>query len=156
MNPKMPFSWRAVFLSPLPIPLLAAATLSLTLGGTREFREFGFMLVVGYIVALGIVVIGLLPALWLLSRFAPLVWWMTVAVGAVEGFLLFFPWDYISWGASGVDSGPPAEPYPYWLITKSLFSWEVLLFVVPGAITAAVYHFLATRKQSKSSSACPP
>jgi hypothetical protein len=144
----VPFSWSALLLAPLVIPVPAGV---LFVGGSvHPVAAFGLGALVGYIFTLAMVGGLLLPSLWLVSWAAKIKTWLPPVIGGLLAALIFFAWDYISWGASGVDSGPPATTYPQW-IAKSWFTPEPLFVISFGVVTAAAYHFLATRKPNQSS-----
>jgi hypothetical protein len=141
-NP-VPFRWAALTLSALVIP--APIGLLTAIGSLHPVYAFVLFTGVGYVFTLAIIAVLLLPALWILSWVAPIKGWLTTLLGGLIAFPLFVGWDYISWHASGVDSGPPDCTYAQW-IAKNWFSWEPLSIVGFGMVSAAAYHFLATRK----------
>jgi hypothetical protein len=141
-NP-VPFRWAALTLSALVAP--APIALAVALDTLHPVYAFVICTVIGYVLTLGIIAVLLLPALWILSWAAPIKGWLTALLGGLIAFLLFLGSDYISWGASGVDSGPPDSTYAEW-VAKNWFSWEPLGLVGLGVVSAAAYHYLATRK----------
>jgi hypothetical protein len=144
----VPFSWSAFLLAPLVIPVPAAVLL---VGGSNyPVTAFGFGVLIGYIFTLAMVGWLLLPALWLVSWVINIKRWLPPVIGGLLAAPIFLAWDYTNWSSSGVDSGPPATTYPQW-IAKSWFTPEPLVVISFGVITAAAYHFLATRKPKQSS-----
>ena len=62
----VPFSWSAVLLAPLVIPV--PATIFLVSGGAHPLAAFVFCALVGYTFTLAVVACLLLPTLWLTSQ----------------------------------------------------------------------------------------
>src|SRR3954471_18072725 len=143
----VPFSWGAVLLAPLVVPV-PAGVLFVT-GSVHPIAAFGLGALVGYIFTLAMIGGLLLPALWGVSCAARIKAWMPPVIGGILAALIFLAWDYVDWGASGADSGPPATTYSQW-IAKSWFTLEPLFMISFGVVTAATYHFLATRKPPQS------
>jgi hypothetical protein len=144
----VPFSWRALLLAPLVIS--GPAGVLLASGSKYPIVGFGICALVSYVFALAVTACLLLPALWLVSRVASITAWLPPVVGGLIAALLFLAWDYSNWCSSGVDSGPPAEAYPQWIV-KSWFTPEPLVVIAFGVITAATYSYLATRKPQRTS-----
>lgn len=148
----VPFSWSALLLAPLVIPVPTAVVL--VAGSKNPIAAFGFCTLVGYIFTLAVVGCLLLPAFWLVSWVANIKTWLPPVIGGLLAAPFFLAWDYLSWGSSGVDSGPPATTYPQW-IAKSWLTPEPLVVISFGVVTAAAYHFLAARKPNQSSQPSP-
>jgi hypothetical protein len=144
----VPFSWGAVLLAPLVAPV-PAGVLFVT-GSVHPAAAFGLGALVGYIFALAMVGGLLLPTLWLVSWVARINAWLPPVIGGLLTVIIFLAWDYINWGASGADSGPPDTTYSQW-VAKSGFTLEPLFMIFFGVVTAATYHFLAARKPHQSS-----
>jgi hypothetical protein len=142
----------ALLLAPLVIPVPAGVLF--VSGSVHPVAAFGLGAVVGYLFALMMVGWLLLPTLWLVSWVAPIKAWLPPVIGGLWAALIFLAWDRINWGASGVDSGPPATTYREW-IAKSWFTPEPLYVIAFGAVTAAVYRFLATRKPNETPQPIP-
>ena len=130
---------RAALVMPAPFGLLLAT------GAIHPVYAFVVCAGLGYVLALACIAGLLLPALWVLSWITPIKGWLTTLLGGFIAFTLFLCWDYIDWGASGVDSGPPDCTYAQW-IARNWSSWEPLVIVGIGLASATAYHFLATRK----------
>ena len=142
-NP-VPFRWAALSLSALVIPVPVGIVAAI--GTLHPFFAFVFYTGVGYVFTLAVIAFLLLPAVWILSWVVPIKGWLTTLLGGLIALPLFVCWDYISWHSSGADSGPPDCTYAQW-IAKSWFSAEPLSIVGFGLVSAAAYHFLATRKR---------
>lgn len=140
----VPFSWRALLLAPLVIPVPMAVLF--VIGSTNPIVAFGFFTAAGYVFTLAVVGCVLLPTLWLVSWVVNIRAGLTLVIGGLLAAPIFLAWDYSIWSSSGVDSGPPSTTYPQW-IAKSWFSPEPLVVISFGVITAAAYHLLATRKR---------
>ena len=139
----VPFRWAALTLSSLVVP--APFGLAGAGGAAHPVYAFVVCAFIGYVLALAIIAVLLLPALWILSWIVPVKGWLAALLGGVIAFALFLCWDYINWGASGVDSGPPDGTYAQW-VAKNWSSWEPFCTVGVGIVSAVTYHFLATRK----------
>ena len=149
----VPFSWSALLLAPLVIP---GPTAALFVVGTKNpLSAFGFFALIGYLFTLAVVGGLLLPALWLVSWITRIKPWLSPVIGGILAAPIFLVWDWISWGSSGADSGPPDTTYPQW-IAKSWFTPEPLAVIAFGVVTAAAYHFLATRKPKQPSQPFDP
>jgi hypothetical protein len=144
---SLPFSWRALLLAPLVIPVPMAALFVFVTGSKNPIAAFGF-LTIGYVFTLAVVGCVLLPTLWLVSWLANITAWLTLVIGGLLAVPIFLAWDYSIWSSSGVDSGPPSTTYPQW-IAKNWFSPEPLVIISFGVITASAYHLLATRKRER-------
>lgn len=143
----VPFSWRAFLLAPLVIQIPTGVLFALE--SVHPIAAFGLGVLVGYLFTLAMVGCLLLPMLWLVSWAARIMTWLPPVVGGLLAALIFLAWDYINWGASGVDSGPPAATYTQWS-AKSWSTAEPIVVIVFGVVTAAAYYFLATRKPAES------
>jgi hypothetical protein len=145
------FSWRALILAPLLVPLVLSLGLAIAMPGRSPFLGFLFFFVLGSVFAYGVAIFLFLPGLYLVSRFWPLTVVSTSALGALIGGLGFVAFARISYGASGNDSGPPEGTFGEYL-WRDLSGPTVWAFVVAGAITAFVYWFLVSRALLISSS----
>ncbi len=144
----MPFSSSAVLLAPLAILVPAAALLAS--GGRNPIVAFAVCALVSYAFTLGVVCLAFLPALWIVSWVTRIRTWVPPVLGGLLGSLIFLGWDYLNWCSSGVDSGPAPTTYRNW-IAKSWFTLDPLAVISFGVVTAAAYHFLATRKPRQAS-----
>jgi hypothetical protein len=108
----VPFSWRALLLAPLVIPV-TMAVLFVT-ESKNPIAAFGFLTVL-YVLTLAVVGCVLLPTLWLVSWVANIRAWLTLVIGGLLAAPIFLAWDYTNWCSSGVDSGPPSTTYPQWI-----------------------------------------
>ena len=143
----VPFSWRALLVAPLVIPVPTAVVF--VTDSRNPIAAFGFCVLVGYVLTLAVVGCALCPTLWLVSWVAPIRAWLTPMIGGLLAAPIFLAWDYMSWCSSGIDSGPPATTYPQW-IAKSWLTAEPIVVISFGVITASAYHFLATRKTNST------
>jgi hypothetical protein len=125
----IPFSWKALRLAPLLIPVPTAVLF--VSGSTHPLVAFGVGAAVGYVFTLAVVGCLLLPALWLVSWVANIKAWLTSLLGVILAVPIFLVWDYTNWSSSGVDSGPPTTTYPQW-IAKSWFTAEPLVVISFG------------------------
>lgn len=142
---RVPFSWFALLVAPLPALLLACA-LIMPPPGTSGFSVSGFLL----LTALGSPfayagTVALAVCLHLLGKRLP----VSRATSALFGLLLaameLLPVLFLSWGSSGPDSGPPIESFPTYLVRQwdDPLSW---VFVGAGLVTALVYDLFAAKR----------
>ncbi len=135
----MPFSWLALVLSPLPVPLIAGVLMT---GGAQDgLLAFAISFVVSCFFSYGAMVGLLLPALFVVSRVVRLTAVRTGALGALLGGFAYLPVTLVMYKGSGPDSGPPTESY--WEFMSRGFWTPSLIFVGAGLITALAYWFLA-------------
>jgi hypothetical protein len=140
----MRFSWKALALAPLAIPALYSAAFVFLTPGRNPGMGFLVFAALGAVITYGATVVLLLPCLFVFSRVVRLnaVW--AGVVGAVLGLALYLPNLWISWNASGVDSGPPTETFTHYL-QRNFVSFELPIFVAAGLVTALLYWWLAGR-----------
>jgi hypothetical protein len=141
---RMRFSWKALALAPLAIPALYSAAFVLLTPGRNRLMGFVVFAAIGAVLTYGATIVLLLPCLFVLSRVVRLnaVW--AGVVGAMLGFALYLPNLWISWNASGVDSGPPTETLAHY-VQRNFLSFELPVFVAAGLVTALLYWWLAGR-----------
>jgi membrane protein required for beta-lactamase induction len=139
-------------LAPLVVPLLCSAALVLLSPGQSPLTGFLFFLAIGSAISYGATFCLLLPTLYLISRFTTPTFLLTSVAGAVLGMLAWLPVAWVSYCASGVDSGPPVESFAAYLLRQ--FPWpDFWRMLVAGCVTAMLYRYLA-RRLSKGST--PP
>jgi hypothetical protein len=145
----MPFSWRAIILSPMLAPALAG------LAGAWLFGQFGlfpfiFFFVAGCFVSYGATIFLLLPSLCLVSRKTRPTLTLTAAIGAALGVACILPILLMEWKSSGSDSGPPEESF----FSFAARFWEdplLLMFPVAGFVTAIAYWLLCYKTPARPS-----
>ena len=140
MKPVLRFSWKAILLAPLAVPLLTGLVLALSVNGPRV-HTFLFFFSIACVFAYGATLCVLLPGLFLASLFLPLTTRLTAAIGIVLGLMVYFPFGWISYCASGDNSGPPAISFAAYLWQQG--PGEAWPFPLGGLITALAYWFLA-------------
>ena len=144
----MHFSWKALILAPLTIPLILSALFTIASPGKNPAAGFLFFLTLGCALSYGITIFLFLPCLFVISRFTPLTASLTGVVGTVLGLLAYGPIIWVSYGASGDDSGPPTITFLEYL-RRHAFEWDFWFLLVAGLVTAMLYWFLA-RPPSRS------
>jgi hypothetical protein len=144
----MDFSWKALILAPLALPLLFTALLTFSSPGKNPVTGFLFLLALGSLLSYGITIFLFLPALFVVSKFRPLTAKLTPLIGAVVGLLVYPPFIWQEYKASGVDSGPPEGTFGEYLRQHAFGSdfWALLL---AGFATAMLYWFLSKQPSSK-------
>jgi hypothetical protein len=145
LNRTMKFSWKALLLAPLPIPLLYSAALMILTSGKFAILWFFFWSAVSSVFSYGTTVFLLLPCLFLISRLTPLTARLTCLMGTVLGGMAYLPVAWVMWTTSGVDSGPPPDSFVQNL-WRQLFEGFFWAFIVGGLVTAMLYWFLANPK----------
>ena len=140
---RFPFSWRALVLAPLPIPILLAFLLTFSSAGGNKLFSLIFFGALAAIVSYGTTIFLFLPCVFLASFIVRLNAWLTGILGFALGLIAYLPISRVSWQSSGVDSGPPPDTYLHYLSTN--FFSEGWIFFASGLITALLYHLLAKR-----------
>ena len=140
MTPHMRFSWKAVILAPLAVPLIASLILA-TAPSQNHLLAFLFFFGLGCAFSYGVSLVLFLPCLFVLSRFTCLTARLTAVVGMLLGLAVYFPVGWQSYLASGDDSGPPSGSFAQYL-GRSFWS-ESRPFYVSGLVTATLYWLLA-------------
>jgi hypothetical protein len=138
----MKFSWNALALAPLPVPLAVAALLAATMGGGNRLAGFVFFLVAGLLISYGATLVLLLPATCLLPARATDTAARAALLGAVLGALALLPLAWIGWRASGPNSGPPPDGFAEHLL-RDITDPVTLAFPLAGMVTAVLYRRLA-------------
>jgi len=110
MNRTMKFSWKALILAPLPIPLVFSALFEISTPGRSPIFSFLFFFVLGSVLSYGVTIFLFLPCLFLVSRLTSLTASLTGLIGTVLGCLVYFPVAWQFYLSSGVDSGRRQEP----------------------------------------------
>jgi hypothetical protein len=142
----MRFSWKAIILAPLFVPLIVGVVMAAVPYQNRMF-SFLFFFVVVCVLSYGVSIVLFLPCLFVLSRFARLSFWLTGLTGMALGLVVYFPVTWQSYLSSGDNSGPPAESFLAYL-GRNFWS-ESWLFYVGGLVTATVYWLLTKPRTEK-------
>ena len=140
----MRFSWPALVLAPLAVPVLFSVAFVSSSPVSAPLLGFLILLVPSSFISYGTTVFLFLPCLFVLSLFRPMTGFRVCLLGLVLGALVFVPLTVMDWKGSGPDSGPPEESF-----ISFFLRWVAdplnLIFPVSGAITAGLYWWLATR-----------
>jgi len=149
MTNNMPFSWKALLLAPLPVPLVCATLFFAMWQPARASQAIGdhlifffLFLAAGCIVSYGTAIFLLLPGLLVASRFVALNAWWTTLVGLCAGLVVFLVYLLVSYKSSGPDSGPAVGTFADYLLADGL-DWDSLFFLVPALVTTLLYWMLA-------------
>lgn len=145
----MRFSWKALILAPLPVPLVySVAFVILSPMSKHPISGFLFCFVLGSVFSYGTTLFLFLPCLFLLSRLTPLTARLTCLMGTLLGGLALLPVDWVMYVTSGVDSGPPQGSFGAYFLRQGFdpIDWA---FPVGGLVTATLYWFLANPKVPK-------
>ena len=141
----MKFTWKALFLAPLPVPLICSGVLAIATSPNSWFFGFLFFFVLGAFISYGATIFLFLPCLFLISKRMTPTLLLTCILGAVLGVVSCLPVMWVEWKSSGPDSGPPqdtiAEFLLRWLADPSALL--LLMFPFAGLVTAAAYWFLS-------------
>jgi hypothetical protein len=141
----MRFSWKAILLAPLAVPLITGLVLASSPSG-RPLMNFIFFFGLAAAFSYGASVFVLLPGLYLVSRFAVLTAWLAGMAGTGLGLALYFPIGWVSYRASGDNSGPPTGTFGQYLWQGG--AAEAWPFLAGGLITALLYWFLAKPRKA--------
>jgi hypothetical protein len=145
----MRFSWKALILAPLLVPLVVSAALTGLMQGEHPLLLFPLLLIPACIVSYGTTIVLFLPSLFLLSLCRPMTGLKVCLLGLVLGAAVFAPLTLMEWKSSGPDSGPPTESFLSFFVR---WTADPLTAVYPlaGLITAGLYWWLATRRHAQS------
>jgi hypothetical protein len=149
----MKFSWKALLLAPLAVPVLYGVVLEALVPGApgrSPLFAFLFLVAVGSMASYGATVFLLLPALFALSRFRPLTATLTGLVGLVLGAVAWLPITWMSYRSSGADSGPPEGTFARYLWRQGL-GIDFWAFLLAGLVTALLYWFLVKPPRASAS-----
>ena len=142
MSRSINFSWKALILAPLPIPLIFAGLLEISAPGRNPFTAFLFFSALGGVLSYGITIFLFLPCLFMVSRFTPLTASLTGLLGSALGVLVYVAVFWQSYCASGDNSGPPQITFGEYLRQHG-FALDFWALLVAGLVTAMLYWFLA-------------
>lgn len=137
----MKFSWKAIGLAPLVIPLVYSVAIVVLLPSKDPIFWFLALFCLGSIFSFAVSGFIFLPTLWLISRFMPLTARITAGVGMVLGVIVYLPIAWQLYLASGDNSGPPQESFASYL-QQHFFGIELWAFLVGGLVTAMLYWLL--------------
>lgn len=141
------FSWRAILIAPLIVPVLASVLVT----ANTEIRSpwLGFLLfaAAGSVISYGATICLLLPALIVLRSRMAITTIRATGLGALLGAGLLMPVTWMSWQASGPDSGPPEETL-FEYAARELVDPLNLFFPAAGAFTAGLYWLLLPRRRA--------
>ena len=141
----MRFSWKALVIAPLAVPVLTGAVLALGVEQKAADAFFFFTAltsVFSYAATAGL----LAPAVFVAARFTRMTAWRTGLIGLGLGAILCVPICWIMYKSSGPDSGPPTETYAEWLMRWGVgWCWP---FIVGGAANGLLYGWLASRPKT--------
>jgi hypothetical protein len=141
----MRFSWTALILAPLLVPMLFGAAM-LNLEGGNPLLSFVFATLMASIISYGATIFLLLPSLYLLSLWRPMTVFQASLLGAGLGALVVVPMTLMMWKSSGPDSGPPTESFLTFFVRFGLDPFT-LICPAAGLVTSGLYWWLATRRR---------
>ena len=142
----MRFSWIALIVAPLLVPLLFSVTMVSFSESGNPLVMFLFLMIAGCVISYGTTVFLFLPTLYLLSRWRPLTGLNVCLMGLVLGMLVFVPLTWIDWKSSGADSGPPTESFPAFFLRWAADPFNAI-YPVAGLMTAGFYWWLVTSRR---------
>ena len=141
---RLPFSLRAFLVAPWPVPV--ACSLLLALGTSDRgpvpffFLSLAVELVISYLGTAALVV-----TLHFVAQTRPVTRTVSAVTGLVLAGFAYLPFVYVTWHASGPDSGPPVESFPGYLLRN----WAdpfLGIFLAAGVVAALIYDILARRQ----------
>lgn len=142
----VPVSPRAFLLAPIPAPLILAVLVELGAPGNNPLAAILLFFVAGSVVSYGATAFLLLPVLKLASRGRTLTTAHAAGIGAALGLVPLFPLTWMSWRSSGPNSGAPETTFTS-ALAEALTDRATPTFIVAGALTAALYFWLAHRQR---------
>jgi hypothetical protein len=145
----MRFSWKALIIAPLAIPIIYSVLVEMASPGKSPIFGILFFTALGSVVSYGATVFLFLPSLFVVSRFTPLTGRLTCLLGAVLATVAYLPVSWECYLTSGADSGPPEGSFGHYLRQCGL-GWDFWAFPVAGLATAMLYWFLARRPCGKN------
>jgi hypothetical protein len=137
----MRFSWKALLLAPLPVPLLWSVFFIAPLSPDKRAYWFLLFFIPAAVVSYGATIVVALPGLYLLSKVAPLTLPRTCVLGAVLGTMSYVPSMLLLWLLM---PGRPQMSFAEFL--ASVAGSDTVIFAIGGLVTAAAYWFLAGRR----------
>lgn len=140
MKAPLRFSWKAILLAPLLVPLVASLIMASAPSKSPAF-SFLIFFALGSAFSFGLSIGLFLPGLFLLSLFTRLTLWLRGLFGTALGLAIYLPVAWVSYGASGDDSGPPSGTFGEYLWRQS--GSEAWLFLAGGLVTALFYWVLS-------------
>jgi len=138
----MRFSWPALILAPLVVPVLFSVAFVSSSPGDWPLLGFLILLVPSCFVSYGTTIFLFLPCLFVLSLFRPMTGLKVCLLGLVLGAVAFVPLTVMDWKGSGTDSGPPEESFIAFFLRWAADPFN-LIFPLAGLITAGLYWWLA-------------
>jgi hypothetical protein len=146
----MYFSWRGLLLAPLPVPLIGCAVMAPLLRGDGPVvLTFLILLIPACVIAYATTIFVFLPGLFLLSLWRPMTGRIACTLGFLLGAAVFVPVTWLAWDTGGPNAGPMTEPFGVFFL-----GWVtepfMLFFPAAGLVTAAVYWWFGTRRQSRA------
>lgn len=146
----MRFSWIGLIVAPLPVPMIGSVVMAPLLNGEGPVvLPFFILLIPACLISYGTTIFLFLPALFLLSLLRPVTAWMACALGLALGAAMIVPVTLMAWKGSGPDSGPPTENFLTFFVRWAADPF-MLVFPAAGLVTAGLYWWLGTRRQSRS------
>jgi hypothetical protein len=144
-NP-MHFSWKGFWLAPLLVPMIACAVMAPVLRGEGPvILTFLLLLVPACVISYGTMLLGFLPALFLLSLLRQVTRWMACLLGFLLGAAVFVPVAKLAWATGGPNSGPMEEDF--WAFFAGWLTEPFMLFYpIGGLVTAALYWWFGMRR----------
>jgi hypothetical protein len=148
----MKFTWKAIILSPLLVPLICSGVLAIATASNSWFFGFLLFFILGAFISYGATIFLFLPCLFLTSKWITPTLLLTCILGAALGVVSSLPVMWMAWKSSGPDSGPPqdtfAEFFLQWFADPSALLF--LIFPFAGLVTAAAYWFLSREQPQLS------
>jgi len=141
----MRFSWTALILAPLLVPMMFSLAMLSPSGASNPVLGFLITMLLGGIVSYIATILLFLPSLYLLSLWRPATGPGVCMLGFLLGAAVAVPLTWLAWAGSGPDSGPPTESFPTFLLHSAADPFNAIC-PMAGLVTAACYWWLATRR----------
>jgi hypothetical protein len=145
----MHFSWKGFWLAPLLMPMIGCAVMAPVLRGEGPvIFTFLLLMVPACVISYGATWLLFLPALFLISLVTSVTRLMACIVGFAIGAVVFLPVARLAWATGGPNSGPMEEDF--WGFFAGWLTEPFMLFYpLGGLVTAALYWWFGTRRQSR-------
>jgi hypothetical protein len=143
--PRQTFSFKALLLAPLAVPLIYAAVFSFEAKtSSNQLALFAVCAVFGLVISASGTV-ALAAALLLTARlFQPAGRLVVASAGVVLAGLGYLAFAWINYKSSGPDSGPPEGTFTAFLLRPEDW-WAPVTFLVAGLVNALLYDALVRR-----------
>ena len=151
----MRFSWIALIVAPLLVPLLFSVTMVSFSESGNPLVMFLFLMIAGCVISYGTTVFLFLPTLYLLSRWRPLTGLNVCLHGPRAGHAGVRAADMDRLEEQRRGFGPPTESFPAFFLRWAADPFNAI-YPVAGLMTAGFYWWLVTSRRGGARQAASP